>query len=396
MTLNQTSVVYGNTPPDVAAFGDDLLQQAHQRFKAGEYDALEFGRIVDECLTLKRTLSALSERKLIAPPALPAGAPPPPPETHNLKHPGILKPQCPHNLLKDIVSAYLAQYTGKDQTRYTRCQTWADRLGHLSLSELNRGVIRDTLKQIASEPAKKFAGRNHLGEAVFRAGKAGISGPTQNRLVAALYAALTWALDEDVEYAPPDWQIPRVKMREESQPRDRALSTEETQRLLTAAKDSTWPLLSLVIKIAIATGARRTEISTMRWENISLDEGTVTFPHTKNGKPRTVPLLREICEALRPLAKQQGYVFTGARKKDQPFSFEAQWQDCLKRASLKGVIFHTLRHSAITRMISSGVPTLMVQEIVGHSSSHMTSRYNHTPNTRKAEALEAVFGTVQP
>lgn len=325
----------------------------------------------------------------------PAPAPPPPSEhpPESLKHPGVLRAQDPHNLLRDIIEAYLKQYAGKDQTRYSRCQTWADRIGHLSLAELNRAVIRDTLKQIASEPAKKFAGRNHLGEAVFRAAKGGISGPTQNRLVAALYAALAWAQDEDVEYAPEDWVIPRVKMKEESHPRDRCLTEEETQRLLTAAQASSWPMMHLLIRIATTTGARRNEIRTMRWEYVSLEERTVTFPTTKNGKPRTVPLLREICDELKLYAKQTGYVFTGTRKKNQPFSFEAQWQETLKRAKLKGVLFHTLRHSAITKMISSSVPVLVVQEIVGHSSSHMTSRYNHTPNTRKAEAIEGVFGS---
>lgn len=325
----------------------------------------------------------------------PIPAPPPPPELspESLKHPGVLRTQDPHNLLADIIEAYLGQYKGKDQTRYSRCQTWADRIGHLSLAELNRSIIRDTLKQIASEPAKKFAGRNHLGEAVFRAAKSGISGPTQNRLVAALYSALAWAQDEDVEYAPEDWVIPRVKMKEESQPRERCLTEEETQRLLHAAQESSWPMMHLLCWIATTTGARRNEIRTMRWEYVSLEERTVTFPETKNGKPRTVPLLREICEELRHYEKKSGYVFVGARKKDQPFSFEAQWQETLKRAKLKNVLFHTLRHSAITKMISSGVPTLVVQEIVGHSSSHMTSRYNHTPTNRKAEAIEEVFGS---
>ena len=125
-------------------------------------------------------------------------------------------------------------------------------------------------------------------------------------------------MDEDVEYTPADWQIRRVKMREESQPRDRALSAEETQRLVDAAQESSWPMLPLALKTAISTGARRTEIATMRWENISLDERTVTFPTTKNVKPRTIPLIREICEALHPWPSSKATCFVVQERRTSP------------------------------------------------------------------------------
>jgi site-specific recombinase XerD len=44
-------------------------------------------------------------------------------------------------------------------------------------------------------------------------------------------------------------------------------------------------------------------------------------------------------------------------------------------------------------MIEAGVPTLTVQQLVGHSSSHMTGRYTHVSISTKAQAVESVFGT---
>ena len=173
MTLNQTSVVYGYPLPDVAASSDtnrgvtgsNTPDLAHllSRFKSGEISQKNFLRLMaapqpsptppaPDMASMFVMFQQMMAAGMTMNATLPSQEPPAESKPTGPKHPGILKPQCPHNLLGDVIEAYLAQYIGKDQTRYSRCQTWADRIGHLSLAELNRGVIRDELKKIASEP----------------------------------------------------------------------------------------------------------------------------------------------------------------------------------------------------------------------------------------------------
>jgi integrase len=59
-----------------------------------------------------------------------------------------------------------------------------------------------------------------------------------------------------------------------------------------------------------------------------------------------------------------------------------------KRAGIKDLHFHDLRHTAGTRMLESGVGIVEISEILGHSSIELTrKRYSH-PNQSLREAVE--------
>jgi integrase-like protein len=51
------------------------------------------------------------------------------------------------------------------------------------------------------------------------------------------------------------------------------------------------------------------------------------------------------------------------------------------------VTLHTLRHTALSRMIASGHDDYTVMEISGHSSTRMLARYTHPTEARKIGAL---------
>ena len=60
----------------------------------------------------------------------------------------------------------------------------------------------------------------------------------------------------------------------------------------------------------------------------------------------------------------------------------------LKRAGITtgDVTPHTLRHTAITRMLSNGIDDFTVMELVGHLTRRMLKRYTHPPTARKQAA----------
>jgi len=51
------------------------------------------------------------------------------------------------------------------------------------------------------------------------------------------------------------------------------------------------------------------------------------------------------------------------------------------------VTLHTLRHTALSRMIAAGCDDYTVMEIAGHSSTRMLARYTHPTEERKIGAL---------
>jgi len=114
------------------------------------------------------------------------------------------------------------------------------------------------------------------------------SSATQVRYLAALSHAFTVAVRE--------WQwcednpVRKVSKPREPRGRVRFLSDAERQRLLDACQTSRNPYLYTVVVLALATGARRGELLSLRWSDVDLKRGTLTFDQTKNGERRAVPL----------------------------------------------------------------------------------------------------------
>jgi integrase len=220
-----------------------------------------------------------------------------------------------------------------------------------------------------------------------------LAGATLNRFKMALSAVLSWAIKKG--WTPEDYGNPcqRIPNSKEGKPRERILTPEEQKKLLYAAEGCRWPIMWAIIRIGLTTGARRGEISGMTWDNVDLDKGLAVFPLTKNGESRTIPLLPDVCEYLRPWKKKTGYVFASDKKANKPMLFEAIWQDCLADAGLKGsgVVFHSLRHTCITSLVASKANIIQIQKLVGHSSPQMVARYTHQTDEDKAELVSGVF-----
>jgi Phage integrase family len=51
------------------------------------------------------------------------------------------------------------------------------------------------------------------------------------------------------------------------------------------------------------------------------------------------------------------------------------------------VTLHTLRHTALSRMIAEGIDDYTVMAVSGHSSTRMLARYTHPTEERKLDAL---------
>lgn len=97
--------------------------------------------------------------------------------------------------------------------------------------------------------------------------------------------------------------------------RSRRLDPVEEQDILSALElcegraDSTYadashnPWIRPIVQLAIETAMRRGEIFELRWKHVNLDRRTAHLPATKNGLPRTIPLLPNAIQLLRGLPR---------------------------------------------------------------------------------------------
>jgi integrase len=152
------------------------------------------------------------------------------------------------------------------------------------------------------------------------------------------------------------------------------------------------PIHTLIV-VGIYTGVRiHSEALTLRWADIDLRRGllTVQSAYAKSGKTRTVPLNRPALAALRALRERTGdrdLVF--ARRDGSPYrSIRTAFQTACRRAGLRDVTPHVLRHTFASRLATTGAHPRTIQELGGWSELAMVERYARLSASHKAEAVE--------
>ncbi len=151
-----------------------------------------------------------------------------------------------------------------------------------------------------------------------------------------------------------------------------------------------------IILLLLYTGMRAGEVLNLKWENVGKDRITVKRTETKQKKEKVIPLtdgVREILEELRDHRRRDGYVLPlGKRGKKVDLS-HVIWK-IRKYSGVQDFIFHNLRHTASTIMVSEalgkGVGLADVMKILGHSQVETTMRYLHADFERMKAAMEAL------
>jgi integrase len=164
-------------------------------------------------------------------------------------------------------------------------------------------------------------------------------------------------------------KLPRV--------RETRISDHDIDLLIQNTKSSYLPCL---IKLALYTGMRRSELIKLKWSEINWDKQWIHLKDTKNGEDRFVPLTNNIKDVLRDINRSGDQLF--------PISEHAvtvAFRRAIKKSNLNNLSFHTLRHEAITRFFEMGLTIPEVACISGHKSWSMLKRYTHM-NTKNLVA----------
>ena len=201
--------------------------------------------------------------------------------------------------------------------------------------------------------------------------KAGLKPATVQRELAALSKAMSSAVQHGLVPSNPckGVSLPRFDNR-----RTRYLSEDEEARFLEAVgAGPAW--LRQVVLIALDAGARWGECRGVKPADVDMRTGILTFPHTKAGRIRHVPMtprLRAAIGTLHPVPNDPRASFHLARD----------------RAGLgTDVTFHTLRHTFATRLAAAGCPITVLQRLLGHSTIVMTERYAHVSDDAIRQAI---------
>ncbi|HYB38316.1 MAG TPA: site-specific integrase [Mycobacterium sp.] len=217
---------------------------------------------------------------------------------------------------------------------------------------------------------------------------------TLRYLLRLLRAALQDAVDEEILARNVARQ---VKMPSGGIRKVQPWSAEEAQQFLeTARGDRLYALWS----VALAIGLRRGEALGLRWSDVDLVEGRVRITKALSrvgaelalrdvkteSSAATVPLPDELVAILRSHRREQladagisqanslGLVFTTKNGTPlEPRNVNRAFEALCRRANVRVIRLHDLRHSCVTLLFAMGVEAATVQRILRHSSIAVTT-----------------------
>ena len=216
----------------------------------------------------------------------------------------------------------------------------------------------------------------------------GLSAAAVNRPLALLSHAFNTAIKE--------WEIcnenPVSKVKRLSEKRRlRYLSREEATALINQCQGHLKP----IVEWALTTGMRFSEITALNWSDIDHVNKFIHVRDTKDTKPgrfvksRAIPLNKKHDTILAQTTRHiSGTVFHYQGK--QIKSVKTTFNKAVKRAELKDVTFHILRHTFASWAVMDGMPLHVLKEILGHSSLDMVMRYAHLSPEHLRKEMEIV------
>jgi len=178
------------------------------------------------------------------------------------------------------------------------------------------------------------------------------------------------------------------------------MADEQVQKLLSAPSpnDALYLRDVALLELLYAGGLRASELAEMPIRAIHFELGVCRIIG-KGNKERLVPIGRPALRAvqryldeLRPDLEKPGVsedrIFLS--RTGQPITRVVVWQVVkrhAKRAGLKDVHPHTLRHSFATQLLAGGAALCVVQELLGHSNINTSQVYTHVDRSRLKDVV---------
>jgi integrase len=132
------------------------------------------------------------------------------------------------------------------------------------------------------------------------------------------------------------------------------------------------PEISAALLLALWTGQRQGDLLVAAWTNY--DGHSLRVRQGKTKARVAVPLAAPIRTMLNAMPKQAVTILTNTR--GQPWTsdgFKSSWRKAAIAAGIKGLTFHDLRGTAVTRLAISGCSTAQIASITGHSLKDVES-----------------------
>ena len=234
---------------------------------------------------------------------------------------------------------------------------------------------------------------------------------TRNARLAAIHSLYAYAELRHPEHAALIARVRAIPVKRHDQAIVDFLTPAEIDALLAAPEPTSWhgQRDHALLQLAIQTGLRVSELTTLRRLDANLSAGAHVRCHGKGRKERITPLTSQSANTLHAwLTRQPGLpdapLFPTSR--GGPLTRDAVEKLVAKHVTTatercpslghKQVSPHTLRHTAAMQLLHAGVDTTVIALWLGHEQVQTTMIYLHADLTIKERALARLAAPTTP
>ena len=266
--------------------------------------------------------------------------------------------------LLELLEQYIERYSKKHKA------TW--QYDDKEVRRLTASLAKRKISTIANEEIRKLHEDIGQNSGIYQA----------NRLLAMVRAMYNKAIEWGYKGINPTNNIKKFK----EKARDRFIQPDELPRFFKALDEEESLTSRDYIYISLYTGARKSNVLAMRWEEISFTTKEWKIPKTKNGDSLTIHLPELAIEVLkkRKLENekldlqnfQKQWIFPSLTSKsghlEEP---KKAWKRVLERAEIKDLRLHDIRRTLGSYQAISGASLQIIGKSLGHKSSTATEIY---------------------
>ena len=280
-------------------------------------------------------------------------------------------------------------------------------LGHLKLKDINPSHVQQFIQQLSACPKTRRNGKPYdSGET--------LSPSSIRRYLTVLQSILKQAVKQGLISDSPA-NVERLTLPKAQVPKIEIFTKQEAAQILAALEHEDLQFQTL-IQLAIFTGARRGELTALKFSDIDFEQRKITIERSaykitgqplatkppKDYETRTVTINESCCQLLKMLKREklaesqrvgsawcgEDWVFTQWNGEMMNLMTPTkQFSKFLKKNGLKHRKFHSLRHTSATLLLYAGVNIKQVQGRLGHGDIETTNKYLHLIEEADVEAV---------
>lgn len=195
-----------------------------------------------------------------------------------------------------------------------------------------------------------------------------------NRLLERIKAIYNKAIEWGWEGSNPAQGVKKFKEKS----RNRFLHPDELPAFFESVEAESNDTVRDYIYISLLTGARKSNVLAMRWEEIHFERQEWLIPETKNGEHLRIPLVLKAIEILKTRLNKYGkqeWVFEGIGRTGHLVEPKSGWKRILERAGIKDLRLHDLRRTVGSWQAATGANSYVIGGTLGHKDQKSTAVY---------------------